>query len=248
MKKWVPSWSWDACAVLLGFALTLVSLVGGTTYLEPSLRSLEAISEDIASTRIKMEIIRDALALDDFTKQLSGTVFTLKPATTADVTSVEILHELKHRALVHRHDGVRAVIAELALAGEIDFASSSNTYEALVDAETRNFTFDNFQAANAFDEALTSKAVADQGADRLSVTALQRLRTPARAESVRRGLFLALVSSLGGLFLLIATLKATAHAPTPVLRSIPDPRQAAIHLLTEALHETRARIARAGPL
>jgi hypothetical protein len=246
MRRWTNAWSWDAMAVLVGFALTLVSLVGGQIYLAPSLQAIVAIDREIATRQARMKIARDALALDDFAKQLGGALFLVQPASGEDVTGAQIVHELKHRALLQRHDGVRAALAALGLAGEVDFAAVSAAYEALVEAELRDFTLENFQAANAFDAALTTRAVKDEGADRLRIAALQRLRAPARAEAIWRALAMVLTSSLGGAFLLVATLKATVHAPPKPATASSDPRQAAIDLLTDALSQMRARIARAG--
>jgi hypothetical protein len=231
-------------AILVGFALTLVSLVGGQIYLTPSLQAIGAIDREIAAKQARMRITRDSLALDDFAKQLSGALFLVKPASPEDADGAQTIHELKKRALLQRHDGVRAAFASLSLAGEVDFATVSGAYDALVGAEMRDFTLANFQAANSFDAELTTRAVKDEGADRLRITALQRLRAPARTEAAWRDLTMILASSLGGAFLLVATLKATVHAP-PTRAAPSDPQQAAIELLADALSQTHARIAKA---
>jgi hypothetical protein len=61
-----------------------------------------------------------------------------------------------------------------------------------------------------------------------------------------RSLIIVVTSSLGATFVLIATLKASGHAPSIPPQTSDDPRQAAIDLLTAALAETRARIAAPG--
>jgi hypothetical protein len=191
-----------------------------------------------------MRITRNALALDDFAKQLGGTLFLVKPPSPEDEDGAQTIHELKSRALLQRHDGVRAAFASLGLAGEVDFATVSGAYDALVDAEMRDFTLENFQAANSVDAELTTKAVKDEGADQLRITALQRLRAPARTEAAWRDLAMILASSLGGAFLLVATLKATVHA-SPKRAENSNPKQTAIRLLADALSQTHARIAKA---
>jgi len=52
----------------------------------------------------------------------------------------------------------------------------------------------------------------------MRITALQRLRAPARAEVNLRSLIIVVTSSLGATFVLIATLKASGHAPSIPLR------------------------------
>jgi hypothetical protein len=244
MRQWPNVGSWDTMAVLMGFALTLVSLVGGQIYLTPSLQAISGIDREIATRQARMRITRNALALDDFAKQLGGALFLVKPASPEGTDGAQTIHVLKNRALLQRHDGVRAAFASLGLAGEVDFTTVSGAYDALVDAELRDFTLETFQAANSFDAELTTKAVKDEGADRLRITALQRLRVPSRAEAAWRDLAMILASSLGGAFLLVATLKATVHAP-PTRAAPSDPQQAAIELLADALSQTHARIAKA---
>ena len=91
MKRWLTWWSWNGFAVLVGFALTLVSLVGGQTYLEPAIRAVTAIDQEIAAKRAKMTITCDAVALDDFAKQLGGAVFTVQPGSTDDLVAAELM-------------------------------------------------------------------------------------------------------------------------------------------------------------
>jgi hypothetical protein len=243
MKRWMTWWSSDRIAILVGFALTIVSLIGGQAYVEPAIQAATAIDQEIAAKRARMMIIDDAVALDDLAKQLGGAVFIAQPRSTDGVVAVETHQELKKRSLLHRHDGVRATIAGLGIAGEIDFPSASRAYEALVEAENRNFTFETYQAANDFDADMTTKAVKAHSSDRMRVLALQRMRAPAIAESDWRGLSILIVSSFGSLLILIATLKASNRSPPVPPRAPVDPRQAAIALLTAALAEARARIA-----
>ena len=65
MKRWMSWWSSDRIAILVGFALTIVSLIGGQAYVEPAIQAATAIDQEIAAKRARMMIIDDAVALDD---------------------------------------------------------------------------------------------------------------------------------------------------------------------------------------
>jgi hypothetical protein len=234
-------WSWEALAVLIGFALTLTSLVGGQFYLAPALQSVGTIDSEIAASQAKVKMTRAALALDNLTQQLGGNVFSVQPGAERDPAGAEALLALEQRRFAHRHDGVRAFIAELGVAGEVDFSSASAAYSALVDAEKRNFTLQTYQATNDFEAKLATQTTNDEIAELAHVAALQRSRPAARGESERRALLLALASSLGAASLMIAALKASSGAPTP-RPPAEEPRETAVALLAEALHEARSRI------
>jgi hypothetical protein len=238
--------TWDGLVVVIGFALTLVSLVGGQFYLEPALQGLTTTDSEIAAKQAKVRSTRAALALDNLAQQLGGSAFSVQPGVGRDPAGAAALIQLEQREFSHRHDGVRAFIAELGVAGEVDFGAASATYAALVDAEKRNFTIENYQAANAFEAQLATKTGDDEIADLKRIGALQRARAAARGESDRCKLAVALASSLGAAALLVAALKASGDA-APSRAPIPDdPRAAAITLLAEALGEARSRIKASG--
>jgi hypothetical protein len=234
--------TWDGLVIVIGFALTLASLVDGQFYLEPALQGITTIDSEIAAKQAKVRMTRAAFALDNLAQQLGGNVFSVQPGAGRDPAGAAALIQLEQREFSHRHDGVRAFIAELGVAGEVDFSAASAAYAALVDAEKRNFTIENYQAANDFEAQLATKTGDDEIADLKRIAALQRARTAARGESDRRKLALAIASSLGAAALLVAALKATGDA-TPSRPPIPDdPREAAIALLAEALGEARSRV------
>jgi hypothetical protein len=236
--------SWDGLAVLLGFALTLISLVGGQIYLEPSLRAVTSIDSQIAAKRARVKALRAANALNDFTSQLGSAVFSVQPGPNRAPAGAATLGQLEHRSLLRRHDGARAFIAALGLAGEIDFPTASAAYEKLVGAESRDFTLENFRAANIFIGDISNKVVRDWGEETTRITALQRSRFAARREADQRSLILVLVSALGSSLVFVATLKASGGVKPAAPAPKSDKPVAVSDLLAAALIETRARIAR----
>jgi hypothetical protein len=247
LSQWLwTRWSWERTAILFGFLLTIVGVVGAQVVLTPAIQRATAIESDIAAKRAKMNITRAALAFDDIAKQLSGALFLVKPGSADEEAAGAILVELKNRALRHRHDEVRTMISQLGIAGEIEFKPVSDAYEALVDDENRDFTLATFQATNAYDADLTSKVVNDQNADRLTITALQRSRFAARSESESRRRVLVAISFLGSTLLLIATLKASRHdspAETNTTTRAAELLEAALIIARERIERDR----RAGP-
>jgi hypothetical protein len=239
---WPPRIPWEGLAIFLGFALTLSSLIAGQTYLEP-VSAVTSIDSQIAAKRVRVKALRAANALNDFASQLGSAVFSVQPGPNRDPGSAATLGQLEHRSLVHRHDGARAFLAALGLTGEIDFPSVSAAYEKLVAAESRDFTFENFSAANVFIGDISNKVVKDWGEETLRITALQKSRFAARREADQRSLILVLVSTLGSSLIFHVTMKATASARAA--DPAPKGNEPVADLLAAALTETRARIARA---
>lgn len=235
-------WSWDALAVIVGFALTLLSVFGGQFYLEPALQSIGAIDSEIAAAQAKLKMMRAALALDNLAQQLGANVFSVQPNAEGDSTGADALVELEQRRFAHRHDGVRAFIAELGVAGEVDFNSASAEYSTLVDAEKRNFTLEDYRATNDFEARLATNTTSDENADLTRIMTLRRSRPAARAESNWRALMLTLASSLGAASLLVVALKASGDGKSAKPPIATDPHEAAIAILAAALEEARSRI------
>jgi hypothetical protein len=126
----------------------------------------------------------------------------------------QTLAELFTRALDRGHEAVRAYIAELAVAGAVDYAPTLQRYEGLVAAERANFTLDTYRAANAFEADLAMAMVDAEGAAAMKALTLQTTRREAKAVAARRRLVLTLTTVVGATVILVATL-AGSRAPPP---------------------------------
>jgi hypothetical protein len=119
------------------------------------------------------------------------------------------------RTLDHRHDGVRAYLAALGVAGAIDYLAESSRYRALVAAEHANFNIDTYRAANAFEGDLATRMVKAQGDAAMRAITLQRDREAKRVASDRGSRLLA-VTMLGSALVFFATIAgAGPKPPTP---------------------------------
>jgi hypothetical protein len=120
------------------------------------------------------------------------------------------------RTLDHRHDGVRAYLAALGVAGAIDYLPESSRYRALVAAEHANFNIDTYRAANAFEGDLATRMVKAQGDAAMRATTLQRDRREAKRIASERGSKLLAVMMLGSALVFFATIAgAGPKPPTP---------------------------------
>ncbi len=133
------------------------------------------------------------------------------PGATDDVAAM--LHDIRTRALMRRHDGVRSYLALLGVAGAIDYPAEKARYEALVEAERANLTLETYRAANAFEGDLAMAMVKAQGGAAMKAITLQRDRVRAKAVVAARKQTLLNVSLLGSTILFLA---AMAGAPKTV--------------------------------
>jgi hypothetical protein len=232
----------NVAIVLLGFLLNLIGVIGGPIYLAPAQRAHEALSLEIALQTARAKMIRAATAFDELAEHLGSLVFSVSVDPEAPQAVGETIHELRLRALDHRHDAVRSYIAKLAVvAGAVDFRTASQQYEALVEAERANFNIDTYRAANAFEADLATRMVKEEGDAAMRAITLQGDRTKARQTVVYRGMTLFLVTTLGSTLVFLAAMAAASRpAPAPEPGSAQRP-PGAIGLLTDALTQLRAR-------
>jgi hypothetical protein len=234
-------WSANVAIVLLGFFLNLTGVIGGPIYLAPAQRAHEKLSLEIALQTARAKMIRAATAFDELAEHLGSLVFSVSVDPEAPQAVGETIHELRLRALDHRHDAVRSYIAKLAVAGAVDFREASQQYEALVEAERANFNIDTYRAANAYEANLATRMVKEEGDAAMRAITLQGDRTKARQVVAYRGKALFLITTLGSTLVFLAAMAAASRpAPAPAPESAERP-PGATGLLADALRQLRAR-------
>ena len=128
-----------AAVAALGFVLSLIGALGSAFYLEPAQKSEDAAAQQIALEASRARMLRAATSYDDIAGHLGGLLFTVSLPRDVSDDERAAIGDLMRRALDHRHDGVRAYLAALAVAGAIDYPAESSRYAALVAAEQRQF-------------------------------------------------------------------------------------------------------------
>jgi hypothetical protein len=224
-----PGWllSRNAAIAALGFVLSLIGALGSAFYLEPAQKSEDAASQQIALEGAQAQMLRAATAYDDLAGHLGSLLFTvsLPPGVSDDERAA--IGDLMRRAMDHRHDGVRAYLAALGVAGAIDYPAESSRYGSLVAAEKANFNIDTYRAANAFEGDLATRMVKAQGDAAMKAITLQTDRREAKRVASERGFKLLAVTMLGSVFVFFATISGTGPKP-PTPRAIGASRLLAI--------------------
>jgi hypothetical protein len=230
---WLPSRAIAVAA--LGFALSVIGALGGALYLAPAQTMADSAARQIASERLRSRMLLAATSYDDLAGQMGSLLFSFSlPRDVSDEQRAAI-GNLMLRGLDHRHDGVRAYLAALAVAGAIDFPTESPRYETLVAAERANFNIDTYRAANAFEGDLATRMVKAQGDAAMKAITLEPDRRAAKRVVSDRVFTLIAVTMLGSTLVFFATLAgAGPKSPAPV--SVGAPR-----LLTLALMRLRTR-------
>jgi hypothetical protein len=230
---WVLSPS--AAVAALGFVLSLAGALGGAFYLAPAQTSADSAARQIGIERSRSRMLLDATSYDDLAGQMGSLLFSFSlPRDVADDQRAAI-GDVMLRGLDHRHDGVRAYLAALAVAGAIDFPTESPRYEALVAAEHANFNIDTYRAANAFEGDLATRMVKAQGDAAMKAITLEPGRREAKRVVSERVFELIAVTMLGSTIVFFATI-AGAGPKSPAPAPVGAPR-----LLTLARMRLRAR-------
>jgi hypothetical protein len=206
----------SAALAALGFVLSLIGALGSAFYLEPAQRSENDASQQIALQSARARMLRAATSYDDIAGHLGGLLFTVSLPSDVSDDQRAAIGDLMRRAMDHRHDGVRAYLAALGVAGAIDYPAESSRYGALVAAEHANFNIDTYRAANAFEGDLATRMVKAQGDAAMRAITLQRDRREAKRVASDRGSRLLAVTMLGSALVFFATIAgAGPKPPTP---------------------------------
>jgi hypothetical protein len=206
----------SAALAALGFVLSLIGALGSAFYLEPAQRSESDASQQIALQSARARMLRAATSYDDIAGHLGGLLFTVSLPSDVSDDQRAAIGDLMRRAMDHRHDGVRAYLAALGVAGAIDYPAESSRYGALVAAEHANFNIDTYRAANAFEGDLATRMVKAQGDAAMRAITLQRDRREAKRVASDRGSRLLAVTMLGSTLVFFATIAgAGPKPPTP---------------------------------
>jgi hypothetical protein len=217
----------NAAVAALGFVLSLIGALGGALYLEPAQKNEDTAARQIMLESARARMLRAATSYDDIAGHLGGLLFSVSLPPDASDDERAAIGDLMRRAMDHRHDGVRAYLAALAVAGAIDYPAESSRYAALVAAEHANFNIDTYRAANAFEGDLATRMVKAQGDSAMKAITLQGDRREAKRVASERGSKLLAVTMLGSTLVFLATIAGAGPKP-PIPQAIGAPRLLAI--------------------
>lgn len=206
---------------LFGFALNLAGALGAAFWLNPAQDEENRAARDALAEAARSRAILAADASDELAMHMGSLVFgvSLPPDAPDDVAAA--IHDIRTRALMRRHDGVRSYLALLGVASAIDYPTEKARYEALVEAERANLTLDTYRAANAFEGDLALAMGKTQGQAAMKAITLQRDRMRAKTVVARRRLALLGVTLIGSTILFLATMAGATEAvetPSPKRR------------------------------
>jgi hypothetical protein len=237
-KAWLLSRG--AAVLALGFLVSLIGALGSAFYLDPAQKSEGAARQQIALEASQARMLRAAAAYDDIAGHLGSLLFTVSLPRDVSDDQRAAIGDLMRRALDHRHGGVLAYLAALAVAGAIDYPAESSRYGSLVAAEKANFNIDTYRAANAFEGELATRMVKAQRDAAMKAITLETDRREAKRVASKRGLRLLAVTMLGSTLVFLATIAGAGPKP-PTPRAIGAPRLLAIAPMRLKSPERRLR-------
>jgi hypothetical protein len=191
-KAWLLSRG--AAVLALGFLVSPIGALGSAFYLDPAQKSEGAARQQIALEASQARMLRAATAYHDIAGHLGSALFTVSLPRDVSDDQRAAIGDLMRRALDHRHDGVLAYLAALAVAGAIDYPAGSSRYGSLV---AFDFNIDTYRAANAFEGELATCRVKAQGDAAMKAITLETDRREAKRVDSKRGLRLLAVTMMG---------------------------------------------------
>ena len=205
----------ERVSLALGFGLTLLGLLGAQFYLGPAQDRAGRLADDLAKARSQVQILSTAQALDNAFGELGSMIFALNANEASDQDQANAIRALQRRSIDRRHEGVRTYLAQLGLAGVIDYRAMSGAYDKLVADETRELTLATYQAANAFEGDLAMAIVRKSGEKAMDAIRLHSEWVQAERDASRHGLILMAVSMAGLALVFAATLLSEGRGSVP---------------------------------
>jgi hypothetical protein len=227
----------ERVALVVGFALTIVGVIGTQIYLAPQSDLKTKLSNDLDETWNRLKIIRGAQALFNLIESSDGMVYLVHPDFGRDYDKANLITELTTRQVHGRHEATRNYFAQVASAGEADFLAANRHYDELVDAETKNWSLESYSRTNKYPADLNMKVGQDRWPIEMSVWSQERALRSAVMETRRRGNILSAINAVGATFLFALALAATRERQAPPVSS--EPIDKAADLIALALSEVR---------
>jgi len=205
-----PRWRFDAkrAALLIGFVLSAVGLLGPQFYVTPVEDRATESAVVLKALSARIDDLRAWQSQYLMFEQIGALVLALDVtgAATPGSNQHHTLRNLEELSLVERSTPVIRMIGELALVKKRVQSEATDHYRALIGAARKETTQDNLRAVNDFETAIIAqvnermaelqKIVADADAERNQLEVL----------AARRKLHLLLIMTFGSTLLLAANL------------------------------------------
>jgi hypothetical protein len=201
-------WSAKRLAILIGFALTALGMLGPQFYVSAVEDRSGETDQFIKSLTARVDTLRAAQSQYLLFEQMGVLVYALNTSGLAVPGSSQhdTLINLYQLALLDRSTSMRQMIGELALAKELTYRETSDKYGALIATAGKDVSLASYQAVDDFETQTMRQAEAPMG--RLQNALLSAERTKGELDTVaaRRKLQLIVVMTLGPTLLLAANL------------------------------------------
>jgi hypothetical protein len=205
-----PRWRLSAkhAALLIGFGLTALGLLGPQVYVTPVEDQAAEVAVFAKTTAARLENLRGWQSQYLMFEQIGALVTALDVTGSAapDSTQSHTLRDLEQLALLDRANPLRRMIGELAMAKKLVYRETSDRYQALIDAARKEMTPEALRAVNDFENAIVRQAN-DLMAELQKIAGdAETGKAQAEAIAAQRKLHLLLLMTLGSTLLLAANL------------------------------------------
>ena len=201
-------WSAKRAAILIGFILAALGMLGPQFYVGP-VEDLGA-EADLAAKRATthIETLRSAQSQYLLFEQLGALIYAINATgTIADGGSQNhTLQDLYQLALVDRSTQMKLIIGEVAKAQVLDFATTAAAYNDLVATARKTVSLDSYKAVDNFENKIMDQANALMVNMQQALLADESAKSAYEGAATRRRFHMLIMTAFGSMLLLAANL------------------------------------------
>jgi hypothetical protein len=231
----------ERISLIVGFVLSIAGIAASQLYQQPSTDRLQATARNLDETWAQLKIIHDAQALLGLLQSFEGLVYLVPADFSRNPQGANAVAEVMIRAVHGRHEAMRNYFAQVAAAGLIDYGQTMKRYDALIAAESADWSLKTYSATNGLPADLSLHVGSERWRLEKSVLARESSFLQLLAEGSGRAWLTTLLGAAGSsIIFLLALVEA---GDTLVRAGGEDPMHKAVDLMQAALDETHRRLA-----
>jgi hypothetical protein len=233
----------EQISLIIGFVLSIGGLAAAQFYQRPSSDRLQATVQHLDETWAHLKIIHSAQALLGLLQSFESLVFLVPADFDRNKEGADAIADVMNRAIHGRHEAMENYFAQVASTGLIDYETTMKRYQALIAAETADWSLKTYTATNSLPSDLSMQVGSERWRLEASVIPQENAFFQLLGEVSLRAWLVTLLGAAGsGIIFVLALMEAGGRS---VSATAHDPLPRAVDLMQAALEETHRRLAAA---
>lgn len=227
-------------SMVAGFLLSIAGIVASQFYQQPASDRLQATARSLDETWARLKIIHSAQTLFGLLQSFDGLVYLVPADFSRNPQGANAVTEVTNRAVHGRHEAMRNYFTQVAAAGLIDYDQTMKQYDALISAETADWSLKTYTTTNDLPADISLHVGSERWNLEKSVAPQENNFLLLLSEVFRRAWLVALLG-VAGSGIIFAQAMADARDTNPTAASR-HPMHRAVDMLQAALDEAHRRL------